>query len=153
MSEKRQLEPQKQVGKQYVVMLALTGFLAVVFLVWYQPCIFWFHANISAISGYVSGKVYKSSNGVFFVRLDSGSQLTVKQSPLKVFLSPSTKKKGFCISHFLVLPASAVGGIDLSQSESFSRQVPIIDNGTMKLKDPMQQNGLFSFPLAKGGNQ
>ena len=129
--------------------LIFLGFLSVVFFIWFSPRVFSFYANVSAINNDTSGKVFKSSDGIFVVRLDSGTQLTVQQNPPKVFLSPSSKMKGFSIDNFLVLPTSAIGGIDLSQSEGFSRQVPLIKDGMVILKDPMKQNGVFSFPLNK----
>ena len=123
--------------------------LAVFATAWYHPKIFTFHAKLSSPIPGVSGEVFQSSDGTFFVRIDSGSQLTVRQNPPHAFLFPSSKPTGFRIGRFLILPAHALGGIDLSHNEGFDHIVPTIANGKITLRDPMQQKGLFSFPCAR----
>ncbi|HEY1719451.1 MAG TPA: hypothetical protein VGH42_14320 [Verrucomicrobiae bacterium] len=146
MNSKVNAEPQSKIVKRILNGLIVVGVLVVVMLFLFRPHIFIFYANVSSNQN-VSGKVFRSPDGFFFVKLDSGSQLTVQESPTKVFLSSSSKTKGFCIGRFLILPASAIGGIDLSKSEGFGQQVPIIKNGIVTAKDPLKQNSSFSFPL------
>jgi hypothetical protein len=146
MNSKENVEPQNKIAKRILNGLIVVGVLVVAMFFLFRPHIFIFHANVSSNQN-VSGKVFRSSDGFFFVKLDSGSQLTVQESPPKVFLSSSSKRKGLCIGRFLILPASAIGGIDLSKSEGFGQQVPIIKNGIVTMKDPLKQNSSFSFPL------
>jgi hypothetical protein len=120
----------------------------VVFVGWYQPKVFTFYAKVSPVTSNVSGEVFKSSDGVFLVRLDSGSQLTVEVNPPKLFLSPSSKRKGIQVGRYLLLPSAGVGGVDLSKSEGFEKQAPVFGNGKITLKDPLQRDGLFFFPNA-----
>ena len=127
----------------WFVVIAILAFSTVFFL---RFRVFVFHADIVSNQN-ISGKVFKSSNGIFVVRLDSGSQLTVQQNPPKVFLLAHAKLSGFCVGRFLIIPKSAIDGIDLSQSESFNRQVPIVKDDMITLEDPLKKGGTFSFPL------
>jgi len=131
---------------QLVVVLVVFLLVVVVSIAWYRPRFFSFYSNVSPAGGNVSGEVFKSSGGVFLVRLNSGSQLTVQANPPRVFLSPKSGPSGFRICNYLVVPAASLGGVDLSTSESFDKQVPVIGDGKIILKDPMQQGGEFSFP-------
>lgn len=129
---------------QIVIYAIATSIISIAVLCIFRPHIFTFHANVSSELS-ISGKVFRSKDGIFFIKLDSGSQFVMQQKPLKLFLRPSSNNTGFCIGHLLILPASAIGGIDLGQSESFNRQVPIIQDGVVMLKDPLTQNGAFFF--------
>ena len=126
-------------------MFALTVVALIGVFFWYRPKVFSFHTEVSPISNNVSGEVFRSSDGIFLVRMISGSQLTVKTNPPRVFLSPRSMRSGFRIGDYLVIPAASVGGIDLSKSEGFDRQVPVIGEGRITLKDPKQQDGAFYF--------
>jgi hypothetical protein len=129
--------------------LAIVVLLGVSLFGRYGPKVFSFHAKVSPLNSTVSGDVFKSSAGVFLVRLDSGSQMIVQGNPPKVFLSPSSKRKGFRIGRYLILSVADIGGVDLSKSESYDKQVPVIVDGKVTLRDPMQRDGSFSFP--RGG--
>src|SRR5438105_3433026 len=115
--------------KKRIVAFGATAILLLILglYVSYRPRVLIFHARIS--SAHNRAEVFRSADAAFFVQFDSGSQLTVRQNPPKVFLSNSTRKRGTLFGKYLVLPASALGGIDLSQNEGFNRQTPIITNG------------------------
>jgi hypothetical protein len=146
MNNQDQPKPQKRHRTQVMVALAFLLLVGVALFTWYRPRVFSFHANVSPISGNASGEVFASSGGVFLVMLNSGSQLTVQTNPPRVFLSPTASPSGFRIGNYLVVPAASVGGVDLSKSEGFNKQVPGIGDGKVTLKDPKQQDGSFSFP-------
>ena len=141
-----QSRPQQRHRTQIVVALTVMLLVGVAFFAWYRPRVFSFHANVSPIGGNASGEVFGSSGGVFLVRLNSGSQLTVQTNPPGVFLSPTSSPCGFRVGNYLIVPAVSLGGVDLSKSESFDRQLPVISNGKVTLKDPKQRDGAFSFP-------
>jgi hypothetical protein len=124
---------------------SMVALICVFVLVWYSLKIFSFHSNVSPINGNISGEVFRSSDGVFLVRLDSGSQLIVRLSPPRVFLSQKSTRGGIQIGGYLIVPAASIDGVDLSKSESFSRQVPVISKGKIVLKDPLQRGGSFYF--------
>ena len=128
--------------------LIVLGILVVAMLFVAKPRVFTYHSRLTS-SQNIPGKVFGPSDGVFIVRLDSGSQLTLEQDPPRIFLLTDSKNPGFRIWHFLFLPASAIGGVDLSKSEGFNRQVPVIKDGMVIFNDPMNQSGVFSFPLKK----
>jgi hypothetical protein len=146
MNDQEQPKPRKARRMQLMLALAIVVLLGVSLFGWYGPKVFSFHATVSPLNSTVSGDVFKSSDGVFLVRLDSGSQMTVQGNPPKVFLSPNSTRKGFRIGRYLILSAADIGGVDLSKSESFDKQVPVIGDGKVTLKDPMQRDGSFSFP-------
>lgn len=141
-------QPKPRTQHRTTLMLAIfaVALVAVSFLAWYRPKVFSFYANVSPVSSNVSGQVFRSSGGVFLVRLNSGSQLTVEPNPPRVFLSPKSTPSGFRVGNYLVVPAASIGGVDLSKSESFGRQVPVIGDGKVTLKDPMQRDAVFYFP-------
>lgn len=142
---------QPQVGKQYrlfiMAILSVIVFLGIAIFVWYSPRVFSFYTNVFPIGGKASGDVFGSSGGVYLVRLNSGAQLTVQTNPLQVFLSPVSSQRGFRFGSFLIVPAASLGGVDLSRSESLNRQLPVISDGKVTLKDPKQRDGAFSFPI------
>lgn len=150
MNNQDQPKPQKRHRTQVMVALTVMLLVGVISFVWYRPRVFSFHANVSPIGGNVSGEVFGSSGGVFLVRLNSGSQLTVQTNPPRVFLSPTSSPNGFRVGNYLIVPAVSVGGVDLSRSESFDKQLPVIGDGKITLKDPKQRDGAFSF---QDGNQ
>jgi hypothetical protein len=133
---------------QLIIAIIIVALLCVSFLVWYRPKVFSFHAKVSAINDNVSGEVYQSSDGIFLVRLISGTQLTVETNPPSVFLSPSSTPKGIQFGRYLIVQSGDIGGVDLSKSESFDRQVPVIEKGKITLKDPLQLDSSFSFPIS-----
>ena len=149
MNNRKQPKPQKRERTQLMLVLAVVLIGGVACFAWYRLRFFSFHANVSPVApavDNVSGEVFRSSGGVFLVRLNSGSQLTVQPNPPRVFLSPKSSPSGFRVGNYLVVPSTSVGGVDLSKSESFGRQVPVISGGKITLKDPMQRDGAFSFP-------
>lgn len=148
MNNQDQPKPQKRHRTQIMVALAVLLFVGVALFAWYRPRVFSFHANVSPISGNASGEVFASSGGVFLVRLNSGAQLTVQTNPLGVFLLPTSSPSGFRVGNYLIVPAVSLGGVDLSKSEGFDKQLPVISDGKVTLKDPKQRDGAFSFPTA-----
>lgn len=143
-----QEQPKPQKRKRARLMIALLVFLiaSIFCFAWYRPKVFLFHANVSSVGGNVSGEVFRSSDGVFLVRLNSGSLLTVLANPLGAFISPVSSPRGFRVGNYLLVPAASVGGVDLSKSEGFDRQLPVSGEGKITLKDPRQRDGEFSFP-------
>lgn len=146
MNDQEQPKLRKAHRMQLMFVLTAVVLFGILFFGWYRPKAFSFYAKVSSVNNSVSGEVFKASDGIFLVRLDSGSQLTVQKSPPMVFLSPSSKRTGFRVGRYLILPTASVGGVDLSKSEGFDKQVPVIGGGRVILKDPMQRNGSFSFP-------
>jgi len=145
MNNQDHLKPKKRHCTRIVVALSVM-FLVGVFLACYRPRVFSFHAYVSPIGGNASGEVFASSGGIFLVRLNSGSQLTVHTNPPGCFLSPKSSPSGFRVGDYLIVPAISLVGVDLSKSEGFDRQLPVMSNGKVTLKDPKQRDGEFSFP-------
>jgi hypothetical protein len=148
MNDRKHLGMRSKILRQIVSCLIALGVLAIVAFFVLKPRVFLYHSKVVSNQN-ISGEVFESSDGIFIVRLDSGSQLTVQQTPPRVFLLTGSKMAGVCIGHFLVLPASAIGGLDLSRSEGFNRQVPVVKDGMITINDPMSQNGIISFPIEK----
>jgi hypothetical protein len=147
MNNLDQTSPQKRHRIHIMVALTVILLVGVTFLAWYSPRVFSFHANVSPLGGKASGEVFGSSRGVFLVRLNSGAQLTVQTNPPVVFLSPISSPNGFRVGNYLIVPAISLGGVDLSKSESFNRQLPVISDGKVTLNDPKQRDGAFFFPI------
>lgn len=146
MSNQEQPKSQKRHRAKLLVALVVAFLLVTTCLARYRLRFFSFHANVSPVGGIVAGEVFRSSDGVFLVRLNSGSQLTVQTNPLRAFLSPKSSPSGFRLGDYLIVPAVSVGGVDLSKSESFDRLVPVVGEGKITLKDPMQRDSGFFFP-------
>jgi hypothetical protein len=135
--------------KKNITYITIILVVSIGWFLFYQPTLFIFHANISSFNSDVTGKVFKSSDGIYFIQLNSGSQLSLQNNPLRVFLLPKSRQIGFRIGQYLIVSADAMNGVDLSKNEGFDKQVPIIDKNEIRLKDPMKQNGSFSFPISK----
>jgi hypothetical protein len=128
-----------------ILLIALGIAIILAFLLW-KPRVFTYHSKVFSKQN-ISGCVFKSPDGTFIINLDDGQQLIVQQDLQKVFLRTSSKEAGLRVGKYLFIGASAVNGLDLSKSESFSRQAPVVTNGTILIHDPKSQNGDLFFPI------
>src|SRR5690348_15922961 len=98
--------------KPTVIMFLSTGIILLIFFVSYRPRVFYFYYKVTPVNSHLTGSVFKSTDGLIWVQLDSGSRLTVQMSPLKAYLSRYLNKSGIRIGRYLLLPQSLLYGAD-----------------------------------------
>jgi hypothetical protein len=113
----------------------------------YEPTIFKLHATIKDQGNGITGLAFKNGESLFLVNLSTGPQLTVDLREQKVYLASKIGASGFRFGKYLLLSKRQLRGIDLSVSEGFNRQRPVVEHGTLRFKDPLSPNGSVAFQL------
>ena len=129
---------------------ALAAVAAIGYIGWIlQPSLAIEESQVLDHDNRVAGKVYRILGSDYLVELDSGAALLIDHSTIKL-IPKSGPVAGISVGRYKIVSKRSLVGVDLTNSESFNHQTPVIRDGRVFFFNPMTPGGgELSFPAKK----